>query len=95
MLTHYLADDFTFPHTENFRDSLIAHREYEDSLRVYLAEYLQGRTPRLEQARRDLTLAIDELHRQYMETRADIGQDARYILEANLLLMAGCLPSPA
>lgn len=94
-LTHYLADAFTFPHNENYPDSLIAHREYEDNLRVYLAEYLRGRTLRLEQTHRDLTLAIDELHRQYMQTRTDVDQDARFILEANLLLMAGCLPSPA
>ena len=94
-LTHYLADAFTFPHNENYPDSLIAHREYEDHLRVYLAEYLCGRTLQLEQTRRDLTLAIDELHRRYMETRANVNQDARYILEANLLLMAGCLPAPA
>ena len=94
-LTHYLADAFTFPHNENYPDSLIAHRAYEDALRVYLAEYLRNRTLRLERARQDLTLAIDELHRRYMETQADVNQDARYILEANLLLMAACLPASA
>lgn len=94
-LTHYLADAFTFPHNEHYPDSLIAHRAYEDALRVYLAEYLRHRTLRLEQVHRDLTLAIDELHRQYMETQADVDQDARFILQANLLLMAGCLPAPA
>lgn len=94
-LTHYLADAFTFPHNENYPDSLIAHRAYEDHLRVYLAEYLRDCSLHLEQVRRDLPLVIDELHRQYMETQADVGQDARYILEANLLLMAGCLPAAA
>ena len=94
-LTHYLADAFTFPHNENYPDSLIAHRAYEDALRVYLAEYLRNRTLRLERARQDLTLASDELHRRYMETQADVNQDARYILEANLLLMAACLPASA
>ena len=94
-LTHYLADAFTFPHNENYPDSLIAHRAYEDALRVYFAEYLQSRTLRPERARWDLTQAIDQLHRQYMETQADVHQDARFILEANLLLMAGCLPAPA
>ena len=94
-LTHYLADAFTFPHNEHYPDSLIAHRAYEDALRVYFAEYLQSRTLRPERARWDLTQAIDQLHRQYMETQADVHQDARFILEANLLLMAGCLPAPA
>lgn len=94
-LTHYLADAFTFPHNENYPDSLIAHRAYEDALRVYLADYLRGRTLRLEQARQDLASAIDQLHRQYMETLADIDQDARYILQVNLLLMETLLPHPA
>lgn len=91
-LTHYLADAFTFPHNENYPDSLIAHRAYEDSLRVYLAEYLRGRPLRLEKARRDPASSIDELHRRYMETQADVDQDARFILEANLLLMAALQP---
>ncbi len=94
-LTHYLADAFTFPHNEHYPDSLIAHRAYEDDLRVYLSEYLRGRTPCLEQSRRDPVLAIDELHRQYMQTRRDVDQDVRYILQANLLLMSACLPQPA
>lgn len=94
-LTHYLADAFTFPHNENYPDSLIAHRAYEDALRVYLADYLRDPALRPEQTREDLTSAIDELHRRYMETQADVNQDARYILEANLLLMAACLPIPA
>lgn len=91
-LTHYLADAFTFPHNENYPDSLIAHRAYEDDLRVYLAEYLRSHPLCLERIRRDPMAAIEELHRRYMETQADVDQDARYILQANLLLMAALQP---
>lgn len=91
-LTHYLADAFTYPHNDNYPESLIAHRQYEDELRMYLAEYLQRCTLRRQKAREDLIAAIEELHQQYMEDLADMRRDARYILEATALLMAGCHP---
>ena len=92
-LTHYLADAFTYPHNENYPDSLLAHRQYEDQLRLYLAEYLQQRTLRRQQFREDLEAAIGELHRQYMESRGDLQRDVQYILQATALLMACCCPS--
>lgn len=92
-LTHYLADAFTYPHNENYSESLIAHRQYEDDLRQYLADYLQTCTLRQAKRRQDLTDAIEDLHRQYMDTVADMRRDVQYILQATELLMAGCLPS--
>ena len=94
-LTHYLADAFTYPHNENYPESLIAHRQYEDALRLYLAAYLAHRTLQRQQIRSDVIAAIRELHAQYMEDLADVRRDARYILEATELLMAGCRPVTA
>ena len=94
-LTHYLADAFTYPHNENYPESLLDHRRYEDELRQYLAEYLSQRTVRREQARHDLVTAIDELHQQYMDSVADMRRDVQYILQATAMLMAGCLPAAA
>ena len=37
--------------------------------------------------------ALEELHEQYMATRASMLRDANYILKATSLLMAGCLPA--
>lgn len=91
-LTHYLADAFTYPHNEDYRESLLAHRQYEDNLRTYLSEYLQNRILLREKAREDVAAAIEDLHRQYMETVADMRRDVQYILEATALLMAGCCP---
>lgn len=91
-LTHYLADAFTYPHNEDYPESLIAHRRYEDDLRQYLAAYLERRTLLRRKALEDVAIAIDELHRQYMESVADMRRDVQYILEATALLMAGCLP---
>ena len=94
-LTHYLADAFTYPHNETYPDSLMAHRQYEDELRMYLAEYLQQRTLRSQQFREDLGAAISELHRQYLESRGDLQRDVQYILQATAMLMAGCCPNAA
>ncbi len=94
-LTHYLADAFTYPHNDNYPESLMEHRRYEDELRQYLAEYLQTRTLRRQQAHQDLVAVLDELHQQYMDSVADMRRDVQYILEATSLLMAGCLPATA
>lgn len=94
-LTHYLADAFTYPHNENYPDSLIAHRQYEDKLRSYLASYLRvsGLRPAF-CSEQDVAGAIEDLHRQYMETVADMRRDVRYIIEATSLLMSQVLPEP-
>ena len=94
-LTHYLADAFTYPHNENYPESLIAHRQYEDELRLYLAAYLAHRTLRRRQLRSDLAAAIRELHARYMAELSGVNRDAQYILEAAELLMAGCRPAAA
>lgn len=94
-LTHYLADAFTYPHNENYSDSLMAHRQYEADLRQYLAEHLSTRSPRRIQLQQDLTAAIDELHRQYMGTMACMQRDVHFILKATSMLMEGCLPARA
>lgn len=91
-LTHYLADAFTYPHNENYPDSLMDHRRYEHELRLSLAAHLSRQALRRQQLRQDLITAIDQLHRQYMDSRADLERDIRYILEATDLLMTGCLP---
>lgn len=93
-LTHYLADAFTYPHNENYEDSMLCHHQYETDLRAYLESYLTNRTLRQKQARQDLADAIEALHQQYMESVADMRRDVQYILEATALLMAGCLPEP-
>ena len=94
-LTHYLADAFTYPHNETYPESLLAHRQYEDALRTYLAEYLQQRSLLHQQFREDLAAALEELHCQYLENRSTMQRDVQYILQATSLLMAGCCPGAA
>lgn len=92
-LTHYLADAFTFPHNENYPDSLLDHRRYEDELRDRLEARLAQSRLLHQQLCQDLTDALDQLHSQYMERRSTLERDIRYILEATALLMEGCCPN--
>lgn len=92
-LTHYLADAYTYPHNDNYPNTMLDHHCYETDLRKFMRGYLAHRYIRRQQARRDLVAALEELHQQYMETRASMIRDANYILKATGLLMAGCLPA--
>jgi len=92
-LTHYLADAYTYPHNENYPNTMLDHHCYETDLRRFMKGYLANRYVQRQQARRDLVAALEELHDQYMSTRASMIRDANYILKATGLLMACCLPA--
>lgn len=94
-LTHYLADAFTYPHNENYPDSLMDHRRYEHDLRLRLAEHLSHSSLQFQSICQDLTTTIEQLHQQYMISRSDPDCDIRYIVKATCLLMAACAPTPA
>lgn len=92
-LTHYLADAYTYPHNENYPNTMLEHHNYETNFRQFMRGYLAHRQIRRQQARRDLIATLEELHEQYMATRASMVRDANFILKATSLLMAGCLPT--
>ena len=94
-LTHYLADAFTYPHNENYPDTMLSHHKYETDLRLFLAGYLAHCHVKRQQVRRDLIAALEELHKQYMTAKAGTYRDASYILKATSILVEGCLPSAA
>ncbi|MFQ7001639.1 MAG: zinc dependent phospholipase C family protein [Clostridium sp.] len=37
-IMHYIADSFTYPHTENFKGNIIEHTNYENKLHLFLEE---------------------------------------------------------
>ena len=91
-LTHYLADAFTYPHNENFPDTMLDHHRYETDLRQYFSGYLAHRTPRQLPSAGELTAALEALHKEYMASRSTMRRDTQYILLATRMLMAGCVP---
>lgn len=94
-LTHYLADAFTYPHNENYPDTMLSHHKYETDLRLFLAGYLAHRRLQRQQTCRDIVAALEDLHEQYLASRAGTYCDARFICKATSLLVEGCLPTPA
>jgi len=91
-LTHYLADAFTYPHNDDYPLSLMDHRRYENRLREYLSSYLEIRKLRTDYPPvSDIFASIQALHRQYMDSVADMRRDVHFILEANALLFSGLL----
>lgn len=92
-LTHYLADAYTYPHNPDYPCTMLDHHNYETDFRRFMRGYLTHQHLCRQQARRDLIAALEELHEQYMATRASMLRDANYILKATGLLMAGCLPA--
>lgn len=101
-LTHYVADAYTYPHNEHFPDSLMAHRRYEEELRLWLRDFLEAQSDSSSNDRKipnvptaNLSKKLQDLHDQYMAGDAGLRQDCRYILTATRLLMRDCPPSPA
>jgi len=92
MLTHYLADAFTYPHNETFSESLAAHHVYERDLRLYFRSHL----PQFEMIQgefvENVADTLERLHLQYLTAKSNFSRDTRYILQATSLLMASCLP---
>lgn len=91
-LTHYLADAFTYPHNDNYPDTLAQHHRYESDLRLRLARELPAALPAPETEKGDLVSALKALHQSYVSAASDLSRDVSYILLANALLMAGCAP---
>lgn len=81
-LTHYLADAYTYPHNPDYPCTMLDHHNYETDFRRFMRGYLAHQHLRRQQARRDLIAALEELHEQYMATRASMLRDANYILKA-------------
>ena len=92
-LTHYVADAFTLPHNEAFRQSLAAHHAYERQLRSVFAREAHSFALRHVGTLAGSTAAIVQLHAQYRSAPSGHERDAQYILQANALLLAACRPA--
>lgn len=93
VLTHYLADAFTYPHNETFTDNMLAHAKYESNdlhaaLSGLLSEYDGGGVPFPENDLHngeDLWYTFCSLHETYEQTAPTAQTDASYIVPLCLL----------
>lgn len=88
VITHYIADYFTFPHNSVFEGSLSEHCRYEadlkDSLKAYVnsAEAARARVKNgIIKTKEDILELVEKMHKEYLEHIQNIKKDIDYIVE--------------
>ena len=87
VITHYVADYFTFPHNQNFPGNLKDHCIYEEELKKELRKYV--RKPEVERGRLSESVHTPEailsfvqrMHQIYMRMQSGVKRDCEYIIE--------------
>lgn len=87
VITHYVADYFTFPHNAFFDGDMKAHCKYEKELKFFLREYVQSEEAKeiakkniLFQTVEDICDFIEEMHKEYAQAMKELKIDCQYIL---------------
>lgn len=88
IVTHYIADYFTFPHNTNYPGTIREHCKYENILKHKLREYVQDMESRRErtsetqyQSIDELLHFIEEIHQKYLMKLSEVEKDIQYIVE--------------
>lgn len=88
VITHYVADYFTFPHNEVFDGTLKEHCRYEADLMRSLKAYVESgeaATARIKngiiRTKEDIIEMIVQMHEEYLERIRTIKNDINYIVE--------------
>ncbi len=86
IITHYLADFFTFPHTCAFHGSFREHCTYENELKFALRSYLKDNYTKhpaivaiAVNSVNDIFQMIENFHREYLSMISKIEADCEYI----------------
>ena len=86
VVTHYLADYFTYPHNQQYGGSFLAHCRYEKKLHPLFTAYLSRRSGvRMIEAgqipgKSEVCKRIRSLHQEYVTKRSTYQDDCRYIV---------------
>lgn len=98
VITHYLADFFTYPHNRCYTGTMKDHCNYEKKLKLRLKEYVQS-----EEAKEMKTVAItyeeaeeiyrfiQHMHQQYKEGEKAIQEDIHYIVSISYEVVCAIL----
>lgn len=88
VITHYLADYFTFPHNKIFQGSITQHVRYEKELKHRLKEYVTRDDVKRERRIGKRILSIEEIiiliqraHREYLKALKAIKIDIQFIVD--------------
>ena len=87
VITHYIADYFTFPHNTIYPGNLKDHCVYEGEMKLYLRQYLLDGRARAEQkapvklaSLEQLYAFIQKTHDEYLQMKHSIEEDCCYIV---------------
>ena len=87
IITHYIADYFTYPHNSIFEGNMKDHCQYENILKHRLKEYIQSHTANQDRAQEvrftsteDIFRFISNNHERYLNTIKEIKVDIEYIV---------------
>lgn len=88
VITHYIADYFTFPHNSIYPGSIKEHCVYEEQLkhafRAYVkseeAQRIRERTVKF-QCADDILTFVKSMHNEYLEVIKEVKVDCQYIVE--------------
>jgi hypothetical protein len=88
IVTHYLADYFTFPHNSIYQGSIRDHCKYEKELKFLLREYVERKDVQRERPRKYASYSIEDIfriivktHEEYLKALNNITQDIQYIVD--------------
>lgn len=88
VVTHYIADYFTFPHNQHYTGGLRDHCLYEKTLKYSLKQYVTNKVEARNQATifhlnsiDQLFVLLEEIHQVYRTERGEINTDLFYIVE--------------
>lgn len=88
VITHYLADYFTFPHNSDYPGNLKEHMHYENELKFSLREYVKRAEIQRERIKDNNFLSVEDIlafirktHTEYMNTLKNIKVDLQYIVD--------------
>ena len=88
IITHYIADYFTFPHNHIFFGSLAEHCRYEEDLKHKFRTYVKSEEAKKNRRQVSIHKTVDEIlnfikekHEEYLNVIKKIEIDCHYIVE--------------
>lgn len=87
VITHYVADYFTFPHNSIYAGNMAAHCKYEKHLKFALYDYVKSEEAKKKRSSEQQFQTVDELcrfivmmHDKYLHAIRQIKVDCEYIV---------------
>lgn len=88
VVTHYIADYFTYPHNHVFTGNMKEHCKYENKLKFALREYVKKEETMKERSKEAVLRTVDdildfikEMHGEYLKVAEKVKMDCTYIVD--------------